>query len=152
MTIYKDIVRIEDKDDLIHKYFPKKGIEMVIKPYQEENKIWDVMFRCSDMNPCESERLLMEDINRETERLKFIYSDSVIKNSQFREHLKDQKTFMRFRCFEDSKDLDTLDKFKSKAEIVYGDENQVSPDPSLRTINEDYIKAKKKYLSFIDSG
>ena len=151
MTLYKDIVRVKSPyADLAH-YFPKLGIEMVIKPYQAENDVWDVMFRTSDMNPCLSERLLMDDINREVDRMKFIYSDR-LRDSSFKKDLKDEKTFIRFRDFEDSKQLNSLDKFKSKAEVIYGDENQVSPDDSLREINEQYCKAKKKYLSLVDSG
>ena len=133
---------------------------MVIRPYQPENDIHDVLLRTSDMNPCLSERLLMEDIDKEVERLKFIYSDTIkdspfIKSKDSNERappLKDGKTFIRFRDFEDSKQLESLDKFKSKAEVIYGNENQITGDKSLDDINEQYIKHKKKYLSLIESG
>jgi hypothetical protein len=154
MTIFKDIIRVRGPENQIRNYAPKVGIESVVKPYQIENGIFDVMFRTSDMNPCLSERLLMEDINREVERLQFLFeTDSDRKrDSQFKKDLKDDKTSIRFRTFEDNKELESLDKFKSKSECIYGNENQVSPDPSLRAINEQYIKEKKKYLSLIDIG
>ncbi|HTH21878.1 MAG TPA: hypothetical protein VL854_06640 [Nitrososphaeraceae archaeon] len=151
MTLYKDVVRVKSPYENLRGYFPKRGIEMVIKPYQPENDLYDVMFRTSDMNPCLSERLLMKDIDKEVERLRFIYSDRT-RDSLFRKDLPNDKTFIRFRDFEDSKQLESLDKFKSKAEVIYGDENRVTGDKDLDKINEEYIKHKKKYLSFIDKG
>ena len=133
-------------------------METVVKPYQPENNLWDVMFRTSDMNPCLSERLLMQDIDTEVERMKYLYSGKMkegsdrMRDSQFKKDLKDDKTFIRFRAFEDNKELDSLDKFKSKGEVIYGNPNLVTGDESLDKTNEEYIKAKKKYISLIDTG
>lgn len=158
MTLYKDIIRVQGPENVIRNYMPRLGMETVIKPYQPENNLFDVMLRTSDMNPCLSERLLMEDINTEVERLQYLFSGKVkhgsdrTRDSQFRKDLKDDKTSIRFRDFEDSKQLESLDKFKSKAEIVHGDPNAVTGDKSLDEINEQYIKAKKEYISLIDTG
>lgn len=168
MTIHKVIFRVSGNEDLIRGYSPRLGIESVVKPYQAENNLFDVMFRASDMNPCLSERLLMDDINTEVERMKFLFGrkgeklkdggdrmrDGPFKKQLFPKSppLKDDKTYIRFRTFEDDKELESLDEFKSKAEVIYGDENQVSGDKSIREINEAYCKAKKKYLSLIDRG
>ena len=149
---------MQGPENIIRNYSVPLGMETVVKPYQQENNIFDIMFRTSDMNPCLSERLLMEDINTEVERMKYLYSGKVkegsdrLRDSRFKKELKDEKTYMRFRDFEDSKQLESLDKFKSKAEIVHGDPNAVTGDKPIDEINEHYIKAKKKYISLIDTG
>lgn len=161
MTVHKTIFRIQGNENAIRNYFPKTGIESVVKPYQPENNLFDVMFRTSDTNPCLSERLLMEDINREVERMKFIYGGKLpnklkdgsdrLRDSMFKKDLKDgNKTFMHHKSFEDENKLP--EEFLSKANVEWGNPNHVPASDNERTINEKYIKAKKKYLQFIDSG
>jgi len=154
MTIFKKAVRIQTDRDNLTNWSMKPGLEMIVHPYKpdEVKDTFDVMFRTSDMNPCLSERLLMQDIDNEVERLKLLYGGTSKSERMRDSDFHNYETAMDFQDFSDSKQLESLDKFKSKSITQWGDPNKVHESNNDREINEYYIKAKKEYLLMIDRG
>jgi hypothetical protein len=154
MTVFKKVVRVQTPRENLLNWSMKPGLEMVVHPYKPEEveDTFDVMFRTSDLNPCLSERLLMDDIDNEVERLKLLYGgkskEERLRDSDFHNY----ETYMDFQDFADSAQLKDLDKFKSKSITQWGDKNKVAESPNDTALNEAYIKAKKEYLLMIDRG
>src|SRR5215510_811786 len=92
------------------------------------------------------------DTTETVERLKLLYGGTSKSERMRDSDFHNYETAMDFQDFSDSKQLESLDKFKSKSITQWGDPNKVHESNNDREINEYYIKAKKEYLLMIDRG
>ena len=114
MTVSIKDIRIKITQDQIDNLVTKRGIDSVFKPYDIENNIYDARFMTSDKSSVPSERLTIDDINKELEKLNVV-TDRLRDSPLYVKSFDKRKINMVFETREDNKALDTIDDVRKDA-------------------------------------
>jgi len=114
LTVSIKDIRLKISQDQIDAYVPKRGIDAVFKPYDIKNNIFDARFLTSDKSSVPEERLTIDDINKELEKLNVV-TDRLRDSPLYVKSFDKRKINMVFETREDNRALDTIDDVRKGA-------------------------------------
>lgn len=132
MPFYKALIRVKSNEINLRKYTAPKGIDWIVKPYDVDNGLYDILFQTSDKNPEPSERHTQEDLDREVEKFRVA---GTVRDTPFKTKTFGNKAGFTFSTMEDDKNLDSIDDVRSKAKVY-----------------EEYNDKKRKFIEYLERG
>ena len=116
MTVSIKDIRLKISEEQIDALVARRGIDSVFKPFDKENNIYDARFFTSNKSSVPAERLTIDDINKELDRLKLkIVTESPKDSPLYVKTFNKRRMSMVFETQEDNHAIDTIDDVRKGA-------------------------------------
>ena len=117
MTVTVKDARIKITRDEIRRLSGCRGIDMVFKPYDRSQSIYDLRLQATDMTSVPLERKYREDVEKQLENFNII-ADRMRDSPLYVKSFDKQKCEFYFETNDANKALDSIDEVRKNAKVL----------------------------------